>query len=81
MNPSNTSIEATKVSDLTIDQFRKLVQEIVLQTLSEIVGDPDEGLELRDDFVQEVKQSLANLEAGEKTVPAQKVAQRLGLIW
>ena len=81
MASSNVSSDATKVTDLTINEFRELVQEVVIQTLSEMMGDPDEGLELRDDFVAELKQSLANVEAGGKTVPAQKVAERLGLTW
>ena len=81
MTSSNVSSDATKVTDLTINEFRELVQEVVIQTLSEMMGDPDEGLELRDDFVEELKQSLANVEAGGKTVPAQKVAERLGLTW
>ena len=80
MTPSNVSTEATKVADLTIDEFRGLVQEVVIQTLSGMMGDPDEGLELRDDFAEELKQSLADMEAGVKTVPAQKVAERLGLL-
>ena len=46
-----------------------------------MMSDPDKGLELRDDFVEELKQSLADVEAGGKTVPAQKVAERLGLTW
>ncbi len=81
MNPSNSSIETSKVADLTIDDFRELVQEVVLETLSEIIGDPDEGLELRDDFAEKLRQSLANAEAGGKTVPARKVAEGLGLNW
>ena len=81
MTSSNISVGATKVADLTIHEFRELVQEVVIQTLSEMMGDPDEGLELRDDFVEELKQSLADVEAGDKTVPAQKVAERLGLTW
>ena len=79
MTPSNVSTGATKVADLTINEFRELVQEVVIQTLSEMMSDPDEGLELRDDFVEELKRSLADVEAGGKTVPAQKVAERLGL--
>ena len=55
MDHSNVSTEATKVADLTIDEFRELVQEVVIQTLSEMMIDPDEGLELRDDFVEELK--------------------------
>ena len=81
MTPSNVSTEATKVADLTIDEFRRLVQEVVIQTLSEMMVDPDEGLELRDDFVEELKQSIADVKAGGKTVPAQKVAEKLGLTW
>ena len=81
MTTSNVSAGATKVADLTIDEFRELVQEVVIQTLSEMMIDPDEGLELRDDFVEEMKQSIADVKAGGKTVPAQKVAERLGLTW
>ncbi len=81
MTPSKVSTDATKVADLTIDEFRELVHEVVIQTLSEMMIDPDEGLELRDDFVEEMKQSIADVKAGGKTVPAQKVAERLGLTW
>ena len=80
MTTSNVSTGATKVADLTIDEFRKLVQEVVIQTLSEMMGDPDEGLKLRDDFAEELKQSLANMEAGGKTVPMQKIAEGLGVL-
>ena len=44
----------SKVADLTIDEFRNLVRAVVIQTLSEMLGDPDEGLELRDDFAEEL---------------------------
>ena len=81
MTTSNASAGATKVADLTIDEFREVVQEVVIQTLLEMMSDPDEGLELRDDFAEELKQSLADVKAGGKTVPAQKVAERLGLTW
>ena len=81
MDPSNVSTESTKVADLTIDEFRELVQEVVIQTISEMMVDPDERLELRDDFVEELKQSIADVKAGGKTVPAQKVAEKLGLTW
>ena len=33
------------VADLTVDQFKTLMREVVIQTLSEVLGDPDEGLE------------------------------------
>ncbi len=43
--------------------------------------DPDEGLALRDEFVAELQQSIADVEAGGKTIPAEKVAEELGLNW
>ena len=74
-------MNSLKVADLTVDEFRKLVREVVIQTLSEALGDPDEGLELRDDFAAELRRSLAAVEAGGETAPAQEVAARLGLTW
>lgn len=69
------------VADLTIDEFKRLVREVVIQALSEVLGDPDEGLELRDDFKLELQRSLADVEAGGKTIPAHDVSGRLGLTW
>ncbi len=43
--------------------------------------DPDEGLALRDEFVAELQQSIAYVEAGGQTTPAEKVAEKLGLNW
>ena len=71
----------SKVADLTVQEFKELVREIVIQTLLEMLGDPDEGLELRDDFAAELQRSLAAVEAGDKTIPVQEVATRLGLTW
>ncbi len=70
----------SKVADLTIDEFKKLVREVVLQTLSDMLNDPDEGLALREDFAEEIQRSLADLEAGSKTRPAREAAERLGIL-
>ena len=71
----------SKVADLTIDEFRVLIRAVVIQTLSEMLDDPDEGLELRDNFSEELLGSLAAVEAGGKTASVQQVAEKLGLIW
>jgi len=71
----------SRVADLSVEEFRELVREVVIQTLLEVFGDPDEGLELRDDFAAELRRSLKAVEAGGKTVPVQEVATRLGLTW
>jgi len=69
------------VANLTIDQFKDLMREVVMQTLSEVLGDPDEGLELSDDIKVKIQQSLAAVKAGGKIIPAEEVAARLGLDW
>ena len=70
-----------KVADLTIEEFRELVRETVIQTLLEVLSDPDAGLELRDDFAKELKRSLKEMESGGRTLPVEEVAARLGLTW
>ena len=70
-----------KVVDLTVDEFRDLVRTVVVQTLSEMLDDPDEGLKLRDDFAKEFQGYLAAIETGDKTVSTQQVAEKLGLTW
>ena len=70
-----------KVADLTVDEFRALVQEIVVHTLSEMLGDPDEGAKLREDFAEELRSALVAVEDDSQTVPAHKVAKGLGLTW
>jgi len=70
----------TTIADLTVDELRKLIRETVIQTFSEILGDPDEGLELKDEFKLELQRALATDET-DKTMPAQDVAARLGLTW
>ena len=81
METTRNTVIPSKVADLTIDEFRNLVRAVVIQTLSEMLDDPDEGLELRDEFAEELQDSLAAVETGSKTVSAQRVAEKLGLTW
>ena len=53
---------SAKVADLTVDEFRSLVQEIVVHTLSEMLGAPSEGSELREDFAEELRSALVAVE-------------------
>ena len=69
----------TKVAELTTDELRELVREVVLQTFAELLGDPDEGLELRPEFAAEAQRSLDAVQAGAPTTPIQEVAERLGM--
>ncbi len=66
-----------KVADMTVDELEHLVREVTRQTVVEMLADPDEGLELREEMEAKLKTSLAATE----TIPAADVAARLGLEW
>jgi len=44
----------SKVKDLSIDDLEQLIEQKIL----EMLGDPDAGLELRDEFRQKLKERL-----------------------
>jgi hypothetical protein len=72
---------STRVSDLSVDELRNLIQEVITQTLIELFHDPDEDLELRKDFQDELQQSLRTITLKNETISAENVATKLGLSW
>ena len=72
---------ATRVADMSVEELKTLIQETVTQTLLDLLRDPDEGLELREDFGSLLQHSLTAVKAGEKTLTADSVAAKLGLSW
>ncbi|NJN92923.1 MAG: hypothetical protein HC875_01945 [Anaerolineales bacterium] len=71
----------SNVADLTVDELKNLIREVVSQTILEIFGDPDEGLELQDEIKDRLHRSLAATQTGAKLTSAQDVAAKLGLEW
>ncbi|MDX6527915.1 MAG: hypothetical protein QOH41_205 [Blastocatellia bacterium] len=70
---------AANVGQLSTDELREIIGSVVEQKLKEILGDPDEGLELRADVRDRLlrqKKAVANGERGEKL---EEVAKRLGI--
>ena len=72
----------TTVSELSVDEFKSLIREVVEQTIAEMVADPDEGLDLRDDVKNFLQASINSFSSGESaTSSVQQVAANLGLEW
>jgi hypothetical protein len=70
---------AANVGQLSTDELREIIGSVVEQKLKEILGDPDEGLELRADVRDRLlrqKKAVANGERGEEL---EEVAKRLGI--
>ena len=70
-----------RVADMSVDDLKTLIQETVTQTLTELLHDPDDGLELREDLASALRHSLETTKAGGETLSADSVAARLGLSW
>lgn len=67
-----------KVRDLGVDEFKALVHEAVEEKFEELLGDPDQGLQLRQKVRQRLERALSTKAPG---VPVEKVAKDLGLEW
>ncbi len=50
-----------KVADLSTEEFKELIGKVIEEKLRELV-DPDYGLELREDFIQALDDSIASRE-------------------
>lgn len=68
---------STKVAELTVDEFKRLLEETVERKLLEMFGDPDKGLELRPEFEQRLRRSLAHVAAGGKTLSLEELTAHL----
>lgn len=72
----------TTISELSVDEFKSLIREGVEQTITDMIADPDEGLDLRDDVKDRLQASFNSYQSGElETFSAEQVAENLGLEW
>ncbi len=70
---------AETVAQMTKEELREMIEWVVEEKLVELLGDPDEGLELRESVRQRLlrqKRAVANGERGE---PLEEVLKKLGL--
>ena len=70
-----------QVKDLTIEEFKLLIQETVTETLEMLLKDPDEGKKLKPEVMQELIDSLESTQSGERGISAEEVAKNFGLNW
>jgi hypothetical protein len=70
-----------QVKDLTIEELKLLIQETVAETIQSLLTDPDEGKQLKPEVKQQLLNSLQRTQAGERGIPAEEVAKKLGLNW
>jgi len=64
-----------RVADLTIEELRRIIKEIMDEKFKELLFDPDEGLELKEEIEQRLRASLLSTER----IPFEEVKKRAGL--
>ncbi|GEM_PF-1614521 len=65
-----------KVNEMTIEQLQALIDERVQEQLKDIFGDPDEGLEVREEIIEKLK---AQRKHRKKRIPGEEVMRQYGL--
>ena len=69
------------VKDLSIEELRSLIADVLEDKLRELLGDPDEGLELRPEVRERLLKSFDQSRKSRETISAEETARRLGLKW
>jgi len=64
-----------KVADLTLEELRELIREVMDETFRELLIDPEAGLELREEIEERLAASLTSKER----IPLDEVKKRIGL--
>jgi hypothetical protein len=69
------------VKDLSIEELKAVIREVVEQKLREILQDPDAGLSLRPEVRERLRMDLQEPQEGRQNISAAELAQRRGLEW
>jgi hypothetical protein len=82
------SVERIRMTENTIvqmtqDEFKEMLESVVEETverkLIEILGDPDEGLEIRSEVRERLLRQRKEVARGERGRPLEDVVRELGL--
>jgi hypothetical protein len=77
----NTTLLTQPISNLTVQDLKTLIEEIIEQKFSQFSYDPDANLEFRPEIEQYLQRSLQETSSGIRGVDTSEVSKRLGLSW
>jgi hypothetical protein len=67
------------IAQMTKEEFKEMIEASIEQKLLEILGDPDEGLEIRQSVRDRLLRQRKAVAAGERGQPFEDVVLELGL--
>ncbi len=65
----------TTVAEMNKDELREMIEVLIEQKLLEILGDPDEGLEIRKPVRERLLRQKEAVAAGDRGQPFEEVVQ------
>jgi hypothetical protein len=69
-----------QVKDLTIEELKAVIRETVIESLEDLLPDPDAGKTVKEQFQKGLLEIRQRRKAGTKNIAADEVKQRLGII-
>ncbi|MBZ5563975.1 MAG: hypothetical protein LAP13_16340 [Acidobacteriia bacterium] len=69
------------VKDLTIEELKAVIGEVVEEKLRELLTDPDAGLALRPEVEERLRKDLQQPRGDGENIPVAELARRRGLEW
>ena len=69
------------VKDLSVEELKAVIGEVVEEKLREVLSDPDAGLAFRPEVRERLINDLAQPQGEGENIPAAEVARRRGLEW
>jgi len=69
------------VKDLSIEELKAVIGEVVEEKLRELLTDPDAGLALRPEVQERLLRDLQEPQREGENIPAADLARRRGLEW
>lgn len=69
------------VKDLTIEELKAVIGEVVEEKLRELLTDPDAGLALRPEVQDRLLKDLQEPQPEGENIPAAELGRRRGLEW
>jgi len=77
------AVTENTIVQMTQDEFKEMLEGVVEETverkLLEILGDPDEGLELRSEVRERLLRQRQEVVGGERGRPLEDIVRELGL--
>lgn len=70
---------ATTVAEMSKDELREMIEALIEQKFLEILGDPDEGLEIRKPVREKLLRQKEAVAAGDRGQPFEEVVQQPGI--